>query len=84
MSAPALNIPVREQTSWSVNASTYIKIIDNLRANAYFYYSPSSITLQGERGANYSLSAGLNYSLLEDKLSINLGFRDLIFPDNSE
>ena len=84
MSAPALNIPVREQTSWSMNASTYTKILDNLRANAHFYYSPSSITLQGERGANYSLGVSFNYSLLEDKLNINLGFRDLIFPDNSE
>jgi hypothetical protein len=84
MAAPSLGIPNREQTSWSANANTYIKLIDNLRVNAFFYYYPSRLTLQGSSAAWYQLGIGANYSMLDDKLSFRLNLRNLIIPENPE
>ena len=84
IAAPSLGIDTREQTSWSANASTSVKIFEKLRINSSFYYSASSITLQGSSAANYSLSVGANYSMFDDKLSLYANFSNLVFPDNPE
>ena len=84
MAAPSLGIQTREYTSWSANANTNIRIWKKLLLSSFFWYSPGSLTLQGSSGANYQLSAGANYSMLEDKLSLRVSFSNLIAPRNTE
>jgi len=48
--------------------------------SSFFWYSPSRLTLQGSGSANYSLSAGASYSMLDDKLSFRLNFSNLVLP----
>jgi hypothetical protein len=48
-----------------------------------YNYTPGFIHMQGRNTAYYTLSAGVSYNMLQDKLSLQLNFRDLIFPDNS-
>ncbi|MCL2039130.1 MAG: TonB-dependent receptor family protein [Bacteroidetes bacterium] len=84
MAAPSLGIATREHTSWSANANTYISVLKKLRLSSFFWYSPSSLNLQGSSSAFYQLGAGASYSMLEDKLSLRANFSNLIAPKNNE
>ena len=82
--APAVGIHNKEQTSWSVNLSSGIKILEDLRVQIMGFYAPASISLQGNNSAYYNMSVGVNYEFLNKKMSLNLSGYNLIYPKNNE